>query len=92
MKYENFEQAQGLVETINKYKGILNSIESVAGDVDRDFIETKVIIQNNNSDGSVSTILQIEDLSCVFAHELLKSYREHIELMLNKAMSHLEQL
>lgn len=92
MKYENFEQAQGLVETINKYKGILKNIESVAGDVDRDYIETKVIIQNNKSDGSVSTILQIEDLPCVFAHELLKSYREHIELILNKATAHLEQL
>lgn len=23
MKYENFEEAQGLVETINKYRGIL---------------------------------------------------------------------
>lgn len=92
MKYENFEEAKDLVEKIDKYKSILNNIESITGDVDRDYIETKVVIQNNKSDGSVSTILQIEDLPCVFAHELLTSYREHIELMLNNATAHLEQL
>lgn len=91
MKYENFEEAKDLVEKIDKYKKILNNIESVTNDVDREYIETKVIIQNKNND-VVSTILEIEELPCTFAHELLNSYREHIELMLKNAMMRLEQL
>lgn len=93
MKYENFEEAKGLVEKIDKYKRILNNIESVAGDLDKNYIETKIIIRNilQNDDLSSSS-LEIEELPWVFAKELLKSYREHIELMLNNAMTHLEQL
>lgn len=92
MKYENFEEAKCLVEVIDKYKKILDNIESVTNDVDRDYIETKVIIQNNKSNGNVSTIFEIEDLPCVYAHELLRSYREHVELVIKNATKQLEQL
>lgn len=92
MKYENFEEAKGLVEKIDKYKRIINSIESVSNDVDRNYIETKIIIRNLLQNDDVSTLLEIEELPCVFAKELLKSYREHVELMVNNAMTHLEQL
>ena len=94
MKYENFEQAQGLVETINMYKGILQNIEVVTLDVEKDCIKTKVQVVNFITDDrrGVTTKLEITDMPCTFAMELIESYKAHCQNVIDLSMKELEKL
>ena len=95
MKYENFEQAQGLIETINKYKGILKNIEEVTCDFEKDYIDTKLQVVNFVSAAEydkVSTKLEITDMPRTFAMELIESYKAHCQNIVDSSMKELEKL
>lgn len=95
MKYENFEQAQRLVETINKYNGILKDIEEVTCDIERNHIETKLQVVNFITavdHVTVTTKLEITDMPCTFAMELLESYKAHCKNIVDLSMKELENL
>lgn len=95
MKYENFEQAHGLVETINKYKGILKNIEEVTCDFERDYINTKLQVVNfvtAAEHDTVTTKLEITDMPRTFAMELIESYKAHCQNIVDSSMKELEKL
>jgi len=95
MKYENFGQAQGLVETINLYKGILKNIEEVICDVERNYVKTKLQVVNfitAEENDTVTTKLEIKDMPCTFAMELIESYKAHCQNIVDLSMKELEKL
>ena len=95
MKYKNFKQAQGLVETIDKYKEILKTIEEVTCDVEKDYIKTKLQVVNfvtAAEHDTVTTKLEITDMPCSFAMELIESYKAHCQNIIDLSMKELEKL
>jgi hypothetical protein len=95
MKYENFEEAKGLIETIDEYKGILKNIEEVTCDFERDYIDTKLQVVNfvtAEEHDTVTTKLEITDMPRTFAMELIESYKEYCQIIVDLSMKELEKL
>ena len=92
MKYENFKEVQSLVEKIDKYKKIIENTERVTCDVDRSYIDTHLTIKNIAANSDVSSVLEIEVMTCEFAQDLLEQYKEHAQRVIDESIKKLEQL